>query len=422
MIDRREFAKTAFLGAGAYGLWPERPAQSNDNPMESAVDETELERAASAPLLHLDELKSPIRIRSIELLRNGNEYLVRARSDDGAEGLVVANSHRLRETYPIFLRRVAPFFKGKDARELESLLVELYRHGSNYKMQGLAFWVGVAAAEMAILDLLGNVSGKSIGEMFGGVMRKEIPVYRASGNRGNRPEQEIEYLKKLIEETGAGAVKFRLGGRMSNNRDSLPGRTETLIPLVREELGDAISLYADSNSSYDVPNAIRIGRLMEEYDYAFFEEPCPFDHLWETKQVADALTIPVAGGEQEFSLRRFRWAIANRVVDIAQPDLHYFGGFIRCTQVARMAEVAGMPCTVHMSGAGLGYLYVLHFASYIHDPGAHQEFKGESGLPVTCATSSLTCRDGLMRVPTGPGFGITIDPAFVRGAKSVRLQ
>ena len=150
---------------------------------------------------------------------------------------------------------------------------------------------------------------------------------------------------------------------MSNNHESPPLRSETLIPLVRKELGDEMTLYADSNSSYDVENAIRIGRMMEAHDYAFFEEPCPFDHLWETKQVADVLMIPVAGGEQEFSLRRFRWTIENRGVDIVQPDLHYFGGFIRCTRVARLAEEAGLPCTVHMSGAGLGYLYVLHFAS-----------------------------------------------------------
>ena len=71
---------------------------------------------------------------------------------------------------------------------------------------------------------------------------------------------------------------LRLGGRMSRNRDSLPGRTEALIPLARKTLGDEMTLYADSNSSYDVTNAIRIGRLLEDNDYAFVEEPCPFDH------------------------------------------------------------------------------------------------------------------------------------------------
>ena len=115
-----------------------------------------------------------------------------------------------------------------------------------------------------------------------------------------------------------------------------------------------MTLYADANSSYDAQNAIRIGRLMEEYGYGFYEEPCPFDDLWSTKEVADALTIPVAGGEQEFSLRRWQWAIAKRGLDIVQPDLHYGGGLIRATKVARMAAAAGMPVVPHMSGGGPG--------------------------------------------------------------------
>jgi L-alanine-DL-glutamate epimerase-like enolase superfamily enzyme len=255
--------------------------------------------------------------------------------------------------------------------------------------------------------------------MFGGTARRKIAVYRASSHRGNAPEEEVEYLRRVASEIGAKAVKFRLGGRMSKNRDSLPGRSEALIPMVREAFGQDFTLYADSNSSYDVPNSIRIGRLMEEYDYAFFEEPCPFDHIWETKQIADALSIPVAGGEQEFSLRRFRWVIGNRGVDIVQPDLWYFGGFIRCTKVARMAKAAGLDCTVHMSGSGLGYLYVLHFASYTSNAGAHQEFKGTNSIPIDCPTSDLKCTDGTMVVPTGPGFGITIDPTYVADGKTV---
>ena len=382
-------------------------------------NDADLIRVANEPVLSLSGGGQTIKIESMELLKGGNEYLVRVRSTGGAEGLAVANSSRLRESYPIFLRRVAPFFIGKDAREIESLLPDLYRSGSNYKLQGLAFWVCVAAAEMSILDLLGKATDKSIGQLFGGIVRRDIAVYRASGNRGNRPEEEIQYLQRLVAETGAQAIKFRLGGRMNNNRDSLRDRTETLIPLVRKEFGDSMTLYADSNSSYDVENSIRIGRLMEEHDYAFFEEPCPFDHLWETKQVADVLTIPIAGGEQEFSLRRFRWTIANRGVDIVQPDLHYFGGFIRCTRVARMAAAGGMPCTVHMSGSGLGYLYTLHFASYIENAGDHQEFKGVSKLPIECATSDLQCRQGIMRVPTGPGFGIEFDPAFIAKCERV---
>src|SRR2546426_227700 len=158
---------------------------------------------------------------------------------------------------------------------------------------------------------VGLASKRPVADFFGGKLKTEIPVYYASGMRGNKPEEEIAYLQKLVGSSGAKAIKFRLGGRMNKNVDSLPGRTEALIPLVRKTFGDGMTLYADSNSSYDAKEAIRIGRIMEANGFGFYEEPCEFDDLWSTKEVADALTIPVAGGEQEFSMHRWRWGIGN---------------------------------------------------------------------------------------------------------------
>jgi L-alanine-DL-glutamate epimerase-like enolase superfamily enzyme len=411
---RRSFLG-ASIGAGLSGVTAGRPAAAGDQrDLTRRLDE-----AVEATVLNVEGLSDPVKIASMELLRNRRNFLVRVRTADGAEGIGVPNAMHLIHTYPIFLNRVAPFFVGKDARRLEPLLWELYRHDDNYKYQGLALWVCVAAAEFAVLDLLGKLTGKSIGDLLGGVRRREIAVYRASGVRGNTPEEEVAYLKQLVAETGARAIKFRLGGRMSKNADSLPGRTERLIPMVREAFGKEMTLYADSNSSYDVRKAIEIGRLMEGYDYAFYEEPCRFDHLEETKAVADALRIPVAGGEQESSDDRFRWIIANRALDVIQPDLHYYGGFIRSMRVARMADAAGLLCTPHMSGSGLGYLDAAHFASCLPNPVPYTEFKGDTDIPVTSETSSLKCENGVVRVPSGPGFGITVDPAFV--SKSVKV-
>jgi len=412
--NRRTFLGTA-LGAGVSVLASRRAAAGEDQ--RSLL--RRLDEVAAAPVLQVEGLEKPVKLASMELLRNRRNFLVRVRTTDGAEGIAVPNAMHMVHTYPIFLNRVAPFFVGKDARQLEPLLWELYRHDDNYKYQGLALWVCVAAAEFAVLDLLGKTAGKSVGDLLGGVRRRDIAVYRASGNRGNTPEEEVAYLKRIVAESGAKALKFRLGGRMSKNADSLPGRTEALIPMVREAFGKEMTLYADANSSYDAKEAIRVGRLMEEHGYAFYEEPCEFDHLEETRAVADALTIPVAAGEQEFSEDRFRWTIANRGVDIVQPDLHYYGGFIRSMRVARMAHEAGMLCTPHMSGSGLGYLDAAIFASCIPNPVPFTEYKGSADIPVTSETSSLKVEGGMVRVPSGPGFGVTIDPAFVREAVKV---
>ncbi len=380
------------------------------------VDPARIAEAAAAPILRRELLPGPVTIASVELLKAGDQYLVRVRSREGATGLAAAHPDVLETTWPILTRRVAPYFIGKDARDLDTLVDGVYLANSNYKWQGLPFWVPVASVEFAVLDLLGHVAGKPLGDLLGGVRRRDIAVYRASGNRGNSPEAELGYLRQLVAETGARAIKFRLGARMRYDEASTR-RDLALIPLTRKSFGDAMAIHADANGSYDVPTALRIGAVMREHGLAFLEEPVPFDSYDETKAVADALAIPVAGGEQESSLRRFRWMIEHRGVDVVQPDLFYFGGFIRSLRVARMAAVAGMPCTPHMSDGGLGYLYVAHYASCVPNAGPFQEYKGrDDSLPVSSESSTLRCVNGTLTVPSGPGLGVTIDPAFVRQA------
>jgi len=296
-LTRRRFLAAS---AGAFSIVPARAAFAQDTqPSDEA-----LEKVAAKPILHLKDLKSPVIIESIHLLRKGRDHFVHVRSRDGAEGISVDNG-RADVIHPILNQSVIPYFIGKDARDLEEHLFGVYRHRDNYKLQGLAFWCPVAWVEFALLDMLGRIAGKSMGELLGGVIRERVPFYIASGRRDTTPQEEVDYLKRLIDETGAKAVKYRVGGRMNRNQDALPGRTEKLIPLSRAALGDKMAIHADSNSSYDPPQAIKVGRMLEDINAVFFEEPCPFDELEPTKRVADALRIPVAGGEQEYSHWRF---------------------------------------------------------------------------------------------------------------------
>lgn len=215
------------------------------------------------------------------------------------------------------------------------------------------------------------------------------------------------------------ALKIKVGGLMFMTKDLYaqgpPGRTEAIIPLVRKTFGDGMALYADSNSFYSVPEAIRVGRLLEQYRFRYFEEPVMFDHLEEIKQVADALQLPVANGEQDYSFYSFRWLIANDGIDIVQPDNYYFGGLIRSMKVARMAAAYGKTVIPHMSGGGLGYLYNIHFVSAVKNAGEHHEFKGlKTHVRFECKTSPLQVKQGSIQVPTGPGFGVDFDPDWVR--------
>ena len=411
-MNRRAFIQTAgVLGAAAI--------QCKSSIKESAVSESLLQEAADRPVFKKELFPSPVIIESLQLLEHDGVYYLRARSRDGAVGYAVSNEMHLANLYPLLIKRLIPFFIGKDARELDDLLEALYRADSNYKYQGLAFWVCQATVEFALLDLLGRIAGKPMGELIGETHHRRIAVYQANNYRGKSAEESAVLIEKTVREIGAKAAKFKVGGRMSKNQDDPPGRTEKLIPLVRKVLGDDITIYADSNGSYDVPHSIRIGRMLEDIRAGFFEEPCPFDHYDETRQIAEALTVPIAGGEQDSSLWLFKWMIANGALQVVQPDLFYFGGMIRSMKVARMAEAAGIVCTPHISGTGLGYLYMLHFVSVVANAGPYHEFKGFADLPIVCDTSSLNVENGMIVVPSGPGLGVEFEPSLIKRLRSV---
>jgi L-alanine-DL-glutamate epimerase-like enolase superfamily enzyme len=412
--DRRRFLASALVGGAGASLAGCAAPPAVAAPTGAAnPNYAKLDAVLKQPVLKRELFSTPVIIETLELLRLDNSFLCRVRSKDGAVGISVANNSQQRSLYPIHVNRLQPFFLGKDARDLEALLEEVYVYQSNYKLQSLALWVPLATIEFAILDMLGRIANKSLGQLVGEIHNPKVAVYRANGERDVTAEAVMENLKKQVVESEAKALKIKIGGRMSHV-EYPAGRSEKLIPMVRKEFGDQMVCYADSNGSYDVAEGIKFGQLLEEYKFAFYEEPVPFDWYEETKAVTDAVNIPVAGGEQEASMHAFRWLIANDGLDIVQADLYYFGGFVRSMKVARMAAAMGKVHTPHISG-GLGYLYMIHFVSAIPNAGPYHEFKGLSqAVPFECSTSSLKTENGVVTVPTGPGSGIELDPAFVR--------
>jgi len=413
--NRRHFLRDSSMAfiAGSSLLASCRPAENPATASQSDPDYSLLDEAYEKPVLKRELFPDPVMIDRCELLRLEDNFICRVTSSDGAEGICVSNNMQMVSLYPIFINRLQPFFPGKDARDLEQLLEEAYVFESNYKLQSVALWVPLATIEFAILDMLGKIAGKSTGELIGEVHHPHISVYRANNFRGESAERSLEGIRKQVEETNARALKFKIGGRMSRQEEPA-GRTEKLIPMVRKAFGEEMTIYADSNGSYELEEAIRIGRIMEEYRIDFYEEPVPFDWYEETRRVADALSVPIAGGEQEPSMHNFRWLIGNGALDIVQPDIFYFGGMVRSMRVARMAGVLGKACVPHISGSGLGYLYMMHFVSALPNAGPFHEFKGfNRDLPVECPTSPLESKDGKVQVPTGPGMGVEIDRDFI---------
>ena len=417
--NRRSFVSTAL--AGGFASLPLCGAT------DSAVSERyrRLDEIEKQPVLKKQLFSTPVIIETVELLRLDDSYLCRVRSRDGAEGIAVAHSD-MSTLFPIFLKNLQPFFIGKDARELDLILDKVYLYGFNFRYNGIALGLPLATIEFAILEMLGRIAQKPVGQLIGEIHNREVGVYTATEWREKPVEESLKLIEAAVAEYDVQALKIKIGALMFMTTDMYavgpPGRTEKMIPLVRKTFGDKMTLYADANGFYSVPDAIRVGKLLEEYKYAYFEEPVMFDHIEEIKQVADALTIPIANGEQDNSLYGFRWLIANDGIEIVQPDNYYFGGLIRSMKVARMAAAFGKSIVPHMSGGGLGFLYDIQFVSCVPNAGAHHEFKSfKTNVRYECKTSPLKIVDGKIKVPTGPGFGADIDPEWVKRHQLVKL-
>jgi L-alanine-DL-glutamate epimerase-like enolase superfamily enzyme len=412
--NRRRFIGTT-VGGGVASL-PLRGA-SSAAPAASNPRYAKLDEILKQPVLKKRFFASPVIIESVELLRLDNSFLCRVRSRDGAEGISVAHSG-MSTLYPIFLKNLQPFFLGKDARELDLILEKVYIFGFNFRYNGISLGLPLATIEFAILDMLGRIAKKPVGQLIGDIHNPEVGVYVATEWREKPVDESIKLIQEAVAAYDARALKIKIGGLMFMTKDMYavgpPGRTEKIIPLVRKVFGDNMALYADSNSFYTVPEAIRVGKLLEQYKFRYFEEPVMFDHIEEIKQVADALELPIANGEQDYSFYGFRWLIANDGLEIVQPDNYYFGGLIRSMKVARMAAAFGKSVIPHMSGGGLGYLYNIHFVSAVPNAGEHHEFKGlRTNVQFECKTSPLKIAGGKLKVPTGPGFGVDFDPQWV---------
>ena len=156
---------------------------------------------------------------------------------------------------------------------------------------------------------------------------------------------------------------------------------------------------------------------MESLGYDFFEEPCPYEELSDTQAVAKALRIPVAFGEQNYSLWQFQWMLQNGVMSIVQPDINYNGGLIRAKRVARIAADLGQTIVPHNTQTGATSVNIVQFASCTKNATPFMEYPWRA--PQTAPTwyqPDFKIVDGKLRVPETPGMGLEIDSDYLQGA------
>jgi L-alanine-DL-glutamate epimerase-like enolase superfamily enzyme len=355
-----------------------------------------------------------MKIGSIETFATRQVTLVRVRAEDGAEGFGQTAPFNADLTALILHRQVARYALGAEESDIEGIADRCIE--GEYKFPGSYVCRALTGVETALWDLRGKREGKTVCELLGGRPRP-MAVYGSSMRRDITPEEEAERLRRLRDTYGFRAFKIRVGKVCGHDEDQWPGRTEALVPTVRKAIGDDATLLVDGNSCYTPRRAIEVGRMLEEQRVGHFEEPCPYWELEWTAEVAAALDVPVAGGEQDTDLAQFRRMLAMRAVDIVQPDVCYVGGITRARRVARMAEERGIPCTPHSANLSLVTLFTLHLMAALPNAGPFVEFSIEpTRWTEDLYSPALQVRNGEVAIPAGPGWGVTLNPRWLESA------
>jgi L-alanine-DL-glutamate epimerase-like enolase superfamily enzyme len=404
--SRRDFLHAAALGVPLASL--SGSVAKGQEPARQPAD------ALAKALAGLRQ-KTGLKIQRIETFTSGtNVGFVRIRTDDGSEGVGQLSPFEADITTTILHRKIAPHVLGADPGDFEAISDTCIE--KNYKFPWSFICRALTGVDTAIWDLLGKRQKKSVCELLGATPRP-IPVYGSSMSREIKPPDEAKRLAKLRDEKGFTAFKIRVGKVTGHDEDQWPGRTDELIPTVRKAVGDKVKLLVDANSCYTPKKAIQVGRLLEEHKYCHYEEPCPYWELEWTAEVAAALDIPVAGGEQDNDLAQWRRMIRMKAVDVVQPDVCYVGGLTRALRVSQMAAAAKVPCVPHSANLSMVTLFTLHLMAAIPNAGDYVEFSIEdTAWTKGLYAPALEVRDGKAAVPAGPGWGVEVNKTWLEKA------
>lgn len=360
-----------------------------------------------------------MKIAKLETFDNAFVCFVKVTTDTGEVGWGQTSTYYADFTADVFHRQVAPHALGTRVEDLEDTLRRNFER--EHKFPGSYLRRAQAGLDTAVWDLRGKLAGKSVAALLGGAPGK-VRAYASSMRRDITPEEEAARLVKLRDDFGFDAFKWRVGAECGRDIDEWPGRTEAVIPVVAKALGDGILKLVDGNSCYSPKRAIEVGRMLEANGIGHFEEPCPYWEVDQTAEVRAALSIDVAGGEQDCELTAWALAIEHKAVDILQPDIMYMGGICRTLEVCRMGAKAGLPITPHAANLGLVTLCTMHLLRAIPNPGKYLEFsiEGPEYYPWQqdlFLNDPYRIEDGHATVTDAPGWGVEINPDWLARAR-----
>lgn len=345
----------------------------------------------------------PVRITDAKALRKGSYLYYRLYTDAGITGIGEPSPSN-GELNATLLDMIKPMIVGMDAFAIEKIWEKVYV--GLYKTRGQSVSMALSGIDIALHDIVGKALGVPVYVLLGGLYRSEILMYASFTSRERSPVEQARLCARMVEQ-GYTATKIKIAAR--HGYDGPPAFSdEERIREARAAIGAKVRFMADANSGYSVPQAMRIGRILEKYDAFWFEEPVPYTDYEATAKVAAALDVAIAGGEQDHTRYDFQKMITAKAVDIIQADVTKAGGLSECRKIAAMADAAGLYYTPHDTSHAIGLAACLHLVAATPVCRYAQEYVTEEQKGAPVLKEPLIPQRGMLRVPQGPGLGVEI--------------
>lgn len=374
--------------------------------------------------------KGHVRITALKAvqMRTTGQSLVKVETDAGIVGIGEAGG-----TGPMTranLRYMEDVLLGQDPLEIE----RLYDTMVNIQHPNRSHVPTVSGVDIALWDIAGKILNRPVSKLLRGQYRSEIALYTNSNGPADWLDKgAVREWAAQIEAHPYGWKTLKMGflmppynGVLKRDFPQQAKRYPTLMPTelkvigrgyenLREALDPSIDMIVHMNNMLDLPSAIGLAQVVAPIMPLWLEDPLPIPYHDSWKVLKAASPVPISTGEKLEAPREFLPFLANGVVDLMQPDVVFAGGFTGSWRIAELAEMYDIPITTHNAGG------MVHNALTAHYGATTRNFvMSESALKMYSVVieeiiqEKLEVVDSMLRVPTGPGLGITLDEDAVR--------
>jgi L-rhamnonate dehydratase len=341
-------------------------------------------------------------------------FIVRVHTDEGLVGIgegdtspYVAREIVTMPSSHSLARGLREVLIGQDPLRVRPLWDEMFASSYHYGRDGAALHA-MSAIDMALWDLLGKVSGLSVGQLLGGQTSSDIEIY-ASEVMPQTPAEVTSLATRVVEE-GFGALKLGWGPLGAD-----VGHDVELTAAARAALGPDRKLMIDGGMAYSLRSAREFCQRVEPHNIFWFEEPFEADDMLSYERLTGSVAVRIACGEAHSNTRPFR-QLVEAGVSILQPDLGRCGGMTSGRDIAAMVREYSACAVVipHCFSTDVLLAATLQFVSTLPGERLIEYPVTQSKRLGSLLTTPFTPEMGSLRVPDGPGLGITLDDDEVR--------